>query len=400
MSRKNTLLMYSHDGFGLGHIRRNINIATEAVQQIDLAVLMLMSHNSIPFLPNLAGIDFIKLPSILKTGKDCWTPRTLPMPPQQFKELRIDLIQKTIEHFQPSIFLVDYLPGGVWGELLPILPALKKRGTKLILGLRDILDDPDETCKAWKKEGLYSVIEQFYDHILIYGSRDVFPSHIVYGLQKFENKIFYTGYLASADIVRSREQIRKEFGFDERPLVVITAGGGSDAYPMMRKSLKALEKIAKKTEVQALFVAGPLMNAMQREALESDLATLPFRIIPHSDDLLSAMKAADLLLTMGSYNTIIEAIRLGIGAIVIPREGPSQEQKIRADLFGKLGLVSPLPSPAKLSVDRLANEIEKLLKNPFTPRLGLNFNGRNEAVHYIKLLLENETHTAHCALHT
>jgi predicted glycosyltransferase len=49
-----------------------------------------------------------------------------------------------VEHFQPDILLVDHMPHGAMGELLPALAALKAAHakTKIVLGLRVILDAP------------------------------------------------------------------------------------------------------------------------------------------------------------------------------------------------------------------------------------------------------------------
>jgi predicted glycosyltransferase len=386
---KLSFAFYSHDGFGLGHVRRNLNIAMEAAEQFGASNLLIMSHNSIPFLPNHPGIDFIKLPSILKVGKEEWAPRTLPVTAQILKNLRTELIKNTFNHYLPSLLVVDYMPGGVWDELLPILPLLKNKGTKLVLGLRDILDEPKSICELWKEKGIYETIQKFYDHILIYGCKEIFPSCQAYGLSNFEKKIHYTGYLASVNNLGCRDDVRKEFGFDQKPLVVLTGGGGNDAFPMMEKSLEALEIVSKEIPLQALLVAGPLMHPKERATLYTPNKNFPCRIIPHCDDLVSAMDAADLLITMGSYNTLVEAIHLKKKALVIPREGPSQEQKIRTNIFEKLGLVKGLPSPLSLTPQILAKEVKKALNDSWSPKQEINLNGRKETVKCLKKILQS-----------
>src|SRR5690606_33697637 len=125
--RPSSFLMYSHDGFGLGHIKRNFNIARSVIQEISGSrALLLTGHTSIPFHPIPFGIDFVKLPGIVKVQNEQWAPRSLPMEPDAFREFRAGLIRTVAEHFRPDIFLVDYVPRGVWGELIPTLEWLKR----------------------------------------------------------------------------------------------------------------------------------------------------------------------------------------------------------------------------------------------------------------------------------
>ena len=66
------VLTYSHDGFGLGHLRRNTTIASVAASQVpDSSVLMMIGSPSGAGFKLPMGVDFIKLPSVVKRNTGC-----------------------------------------------------------------------------------------------------------------------------------------------------------------------------------------------------------------------------------------------------------------------------------------------------------------------------------------
>ncbi len=383
--RPPSILMYSHDGFGLGHLKRNFTIAKKIVQEIPGSqVLLLMGHISVPFHPIPNGIDFLKLPSIIKVNDEQWLPRNLTMDAESLRKMRSALIRQTAEHFIPDVFLVDYVPKGVWGELLPTLTLLKEMGTKIVLGLRDIIDDPEVTRNRWTQGNTYEVMRNFYDKILIYGDQELYDTSYHYGLDgTLKDKLSYCGYLCSEECFEDAAQSRNNLGINEEKLIVITAGGGGDAYPMMCLSLEAISMIHQKFPLKVILVAGPLMETKKRHALMAQAANLPVKVMGSTDGILSLMNAADVLVTMGSYNTLMEAVRLNKPVVVIPREGPSAEQQIRAELFSKKGLVHALDSPATLQAAQLADAVVHQISHPSNKPHILNMGGLSNAVKHL-----------------
>lgn len=55
------------------------------------------------------------------------------------------------------------------------------------------------------------------------------------------------------------------------------------------------------------------------------------------------MAAADLVISMGGYNTICEILTQQTPALIIPRETPRQEQLIRARRMKSMGLLDYIP---------------------------------------------------------
>jgi len=125
----------------------------------------------------------------------------------------------------------------------------------------------------------------------------------------------------------------------------VMAGGGADAYPMMRACLDALPAIKAQQPVTMMLNTGPFMPAELRRDLQARARGIPGAHVAISvSDTLSYLEAADLVVAMCGYNTTMELLRSGRPAILIPRAGPSAEQRTRARLFANQGWVKMLDS--------------------------------------------------------
>jgi predicted glycosyltransferase len=70
------------------------------------------------------------------------------------------------------------------------------------------------------------------------------------------------------------------------------------------------------------------------------------------------MDAADVVVSMGGYNTICEILTLRKRAVVVPRTRPVQEQLIRAERMARLGLMRVI-HPAMLGASRLMSVVRE-----------------------------------------
>ena len=369
MSHSNTeddssacIMTYSHDGFGLGHLRRNTTIASHLAHELPKSsVLMLIGCPTGAVFKMPPGVDFIKLPSVIKRDTGVWQPLRLRIGLDKTKALRAGTIQEVANVFHPQLLLVDHVPVGVWGELLPLLEMLKRSDhvPVIVLGLRDILDQPEVTRTLWEREGTYEAIRRYYDEIFIYGCREVFDTSSCYGLEgEFAPRIHYCGYVCTKEPYKSKGQMRKELQVEDR-LIVVTGGGGVDAYPMMQTCMKALRLLGPHAGVEAIFLSGALMDNEQRERLRELARGLKVRVLTHVEDSLSYLNAADLVVTMAGYNSLCQVLQLGRKALVVPRSGPSAEQQMRARLFAQHGLADVI-YPSDLSPKKMAG---KLMEN-------------------------------------
>ena len=80
------------------------------------------------------------------------------------------------------------------------------------------------------------------------------------------------------------------------------------------------------------------------------------RVRPSVEESLSVIQAADVVVAMAGYNTTAEILRMRKPAILIPRAGPSAEQRTRARLFAARRWVEVI-DPDELSEETLAQAV-------------------------------------------
>src|SRR5688572_2675388 len=111
---------YSQDGLGLGHMRRTHLIARQFLGLCpDASVLTLSDSQVGQFFTPTPNHDYLKLPSIVKDGPGQWRAANLALPFDQVLEMRQALIRTAVLNFRPHVLLVDHMPHGAMGELLP-----------------------------------------------------------------------------------------------------------------------------------------------------------------------------------------------------------------------------------------------------------------------------------------
>src|SRR5437867_538115 len=326
------LMIYAQDGLGLGHMRRTTSIAAEFIKlQPDAVVLTVEDSPLGNFFRTSPNHDYVKLPSIKKVRPGDWRAVNLPLRFEDVRALREQLIRSVALNFRPDILLVDHMPHGAMGELRPALEALRRIVPKarLVLGLRDIIDAPEVVRRRWQAEGAYEAMQRFYDLVLVYGSRDVFDLADQYGLPDgVARKVRYCGYLCTPARARHPERVRAQCanGGDSK-LIVAMAGGGADAYPMMRAVLDTLPALQARERLALVMIVGPFMSSAERRDLQSRAAGLPAQVRITVSDPLSYIDAADLVIARAGYNTTMEILRSSTPALLIPRPGPSAEDR-------------------------------------------------------------------------
>jgi predicted glycosyltransferase len=313
-------------------------------------------------------------------------------------DLRKELISNALIHYAPHIFLVDHMPHGAMGELLPALDAMKHFGlrTQNVLGLRDILDSPEVTINRWQVEGAYDVIERFYARILVFGMQDVYDVAEKYQLpESAVTKLFYCGYVANLDHERNAYNIRARYlaatTADTR-LIVVMAGGGADGYSMMSTLIEALPKVLEDQPCILAIITGPFMPVELIADLERRAGRLPVQMLEAVTDSTSYISAADLVIAMAGYNTSVEILRNKTPAILIPRAGPSAEQRTRARLFAAKQWVDML-DPDEVTPENLAECISSHLNHPNARKPGTlpNLNGAAVAAkHTLAVLISKK----------
>jgi predicted glycosyltransferase len=350
------LLFYSHDGVGLGHVRRNLAIAAAVVEADPrAAVLIATSADEVAEMSLPPAVDVLKLPGLRKLADGRYESRRLRVEPAQLHAVRGAVLEAAVDSFRPSVLLADKHPLGVGGELRGALRTLRAQGARSAFGLRDILDESRRVREEWARHGTPARIAKLYDRVLVYGDPTVFDPVSEYRMPADVRAIArFCGYVTRPGEVRPRYHEQRR-----RPLVAATAGGGEDGFRLLRTFVAA----AAGMPWDAVLVSGRQSRPREREALRAaaDAAGIVFHEFVR--DLAAQLPDVDALVCMGGYNTLVEAVAAGVPAVCVPRTAPRQEQLIRARRFSELGLVSLL-EPAALSPELLRAEVARALELP------------------------------------
>ena len=339
------ILLYSHDTFGLGHLRRCRAIAHNLVEQhADLSAMIVTGSPIIGAFDFRSRVDFVRVPGVIKLRNGDYTSLNLHIDIEETVRIRESIIQHTAEIFDPDIFIVDKEPLGLRGEIEPTLHMLKRRGTRLILGLRDVLDEPDLLKPEWDRKGAIPAIEKLYDEVWIYGLKEIYEP--LAGLDppgSVTGKMVYTGYLPRP---LSRQSSAKHWPeITSGDYILVTTGGGGDGEGLIDWVLTAYEN-RRDLPYPALLVLGPFMTTERQAEFQARAENLPnvdaivfHALVEHLFDRARAIVA------MGGYNTFCELLTLDKPALIVPRTVPRKEQYLRARKAEALGLMRILVDP-------------------------------------------------------
>jgi len=375
-------LLYSHDGLGLGHVRRNLAIASALIHADPKASILIATsaqHADDLGVP-LDGVDILKIPAIRKLDNSRYAARRLPIPEADLRVLRSTLLLAAVESFRPDVVLVDKHPMGVKGELRGPLAVHRSHGGKTVLGLRDILDDPEAVRMEWASHDITTLIAEHYDRVLVYGERGVFDPVSAYEFPpSVAARTTFCGYVCSSRGIKRVDSPPTDAKKPVRAEVLATVGGGEDGFSRIEVFIDA----AKRAPWNATVVAGPCgtpdeQRALRRHAREAGVAYHTF-----VTDLPERLGRVDALVCMGGYNTLVEALSKGTPTVCLPRSSPRTEQLMRATAFARLGLLKVLP-PEKLEAGELGDRLNQVMAWPrhelaSRARAALGFTGAERA---------------------
>jgi len=334
------VLLYSHDTFGLGHLRRSRAIAEALASSFDgLSALILTGSPVAGRFTFPPGVDHIRMPGVVKTPEGQYVSESLSLGIEQTTTLRASVIAAAASDFDPDLIIVDKEPTGFRGELIKTLENMKDVGhAKLVLGIRDILDAPDALAAEWERKGALEAAEKFYDQIWIYGDESVYdPFQGLDISADFKRRVHYTGYL--------RRSVPDETPGTQpdQPYVLVTPGGGGDGEALVEWTLKAYETDPA-LQPSAFIVYGPFLNGERRLEFDRRVSALEPRVsaVGFDSRIEALMRDAQGVVAMGGYNTFCEILSFDCRAVIAPRRTPRMEQYIRASAAEGLGLVRML----------------------------------------------------------
>lgn len=382
------VMFYSHDTFGLGHIRRTQKIAN-AISDSEKSILIACSSPMASSFSSKPGIEYLNLPGFVKQVSGEYLPRALNIPMEEFVGLRANLLLAAVKNFRPDMLIVDKEPLGVKWELIPSLKYIReeKIGTKMVCGFRDILDEKEKIHEEWKRKGIFKGLEDYYDSLLVYGEQSNFDFVQEYGLpEKMSSKIVYTGYVQPKENFE-KQDFPLEFP-NNNPVVTFTLGGGGDGWNFIDIFLRMLEEKEMQDDLNFVLLTGPFASvplverAKRLEREKSNLKVLEFTNNPQG-----LFEKSKLVISMGGYNSVVELLHMKKYPLILPRVQPREEQLIRAKVFKEKGLCDFI-HPIELTPASLALKIQEMVHFDRSNIPSLPTNGLDNVKKFIEETLE------------
>ena len=341
------ILMYSHDTYGLGHIRRTMAIANH-LRDSNTNVLILTGSPIAGRFQFPQQVDFVRIPGMIKKTNEDYQPLSIRIEQEKALAIRTNIILATAKAFQPHLFIVDKEPLGLKKEVLPTLEWLKEHSPSslAILGLRDILDEAQVIRRDWRERNIYDCLDRLYDEIWVYGNQDIYDPIEMYNIPaKIHDRIQFTGYIPRKKRnPEIRARVRKRYRIlEEDSFVLVTTGGGGDGYEVIDHYLSMHDYYPTSLPFKSIIITGPFMPKAKTEELENRARMHGIKAMAFNPRLEDLIAAADMVISMGGYNTICEILTHQTPALIIPRETPRKEQLIRATQLKAEGLLDYIP---------------------------------------------------------
>lgn len=379
--RKFRIALYSHDTMGMGHMRRNLLIS-QALSHSNLQTSILMitgaRQASVADMPE--GVDCVTLPALHKESNGHYQSRSLDIPVQDLTKIRAQMIRASVAAFAPDILIVDNVPRGALRELDDTLRDIRRCGrTHCVLGLRDVLDEPEKVKSEWLKADNEEAIRSFYDKVWIYGDASVYDAVREYDMtREIAEKVSYTGYFDRRTRFKYRNEQavkrkRDKMKLPDGRFVLCLVGGGQDGADLT----EAFACSTLPSDMFGVIVTGPFMPAERQAELHRIAATRNnLKVLEFVSEPMFLLNQADYVIAMGGYNVVSEILSFEKRALIVPRVNPRQEQMLRAERLAAMGMIDVV-HPEDVTPEKLSTWLNNAAESPSTPAVHaqLDFGG-------------------------
>jgi predicted glycosyltransferase len=378
------ILLYSHDSYGLGSIRRTLLLSEALVAHYPRAMVLIVTGSPMIHAFRVPEhTDYIKLPCFDRANADCYGPAFLGVADADVAAIRRGVLRKAILGFGPDLMIVDKRPSGVGGELLDTLRSLRARPKplRLVVGIRDILDAPAATRASLKRTRDLTTIARYYDEVWIYGERSIFDPIAEYDFPpEVARKTCFCGYLKRPTIPRAAGT--------GMPRVLVTMGGGADGTGLIQTYLAGLLAFPHRLALKTTVVFGPQIRAEDRTAVLDRYGSLAdVQFVDFEPDLRARYADADVVVSMAGYNTVCELLSFDLRAVLVPRASPVEEQLLRARRFAARGVFESL-EPEERDPAVLMSHVLAALSRPCPSAVTVDMDGLRRVCARVEALLQ------------
>lgn len=384
------IVLYGHDSYGLGHLRRNLALA-QSLSQLGCRPDQLIATGTVDAcafgLP--PNTDLLALPAVTKDRRGRYRTRNLSANLDVVMSVRGAVLDGALTAFAPDLVIVDKVALGLGGELAAALRNVRaQHGTRIVLGLRDVLDAPVRTRREWDASGTGDALRLLFDEVWVYGDPSVYDVVEECALVEVRDLVRYCGYLATG---RPGLPARPAGLGEGVPYVVCTVGGGADGADLA----EAFAAAPMPDGMTGVLVAGPHMPQAEYSALARAARLRGDMVVMGSNpNVATWLAGASAVVSMGGYNSVSEILATATPALVVPRSVPRMEQAIRARALAERGLVEVMDG-CRASGESIGGWLARAVRHSGVERgrvdrSGVDLDGLRRVRHFADALLTKE----------
>lgn len=285
---------------------------------------------------------------------------------EEVRDARKSKLLSVLDEFAPDALVIELFPFGrkrFAFELIPVLEHIhqQRNRAKVVCSLRDIL--VQKRNQNEHEERVCSIVNRYFDLVLVHGDpRFQKLDETFYRVGDLNCPIRYTGYVAQR--WSEAQAAGLSIALPDDPFILVTIGSGRyrNGQKLLRSVIETASLLFPELPHRFVIFAGPFIPLEEFLNLRALAAQKPnITLARYTTDLLPYMKRADLSISMGGYNTIMNILSSGARAIVFPyTANDDQEQYIRAEKLHQLGVIDVI-HPDALEPTKLAAAIRAAL---------------------------------------
>lgn len=379
------ILIYSHDGRGLGHVSRGVTLGMTFRRLFpELRVLFLSGFKQTAMLIGACPLEWIKLPSYetnIIEGSSRGRRGNINIKNCYLGPARANIIESIIFNFKPRCVLVDHEPLGKREELLPSLRLAKGTDTIWILGIRAVVG---EVATIWS-ELSKNTFKDYYHSLLWYGDKHILGEEIPKAIgQYFDKEPINTGYVS-----RFLELKHWASYSSERFAGTIAVPWLSElSVTFLRNLHGALLEVGDHHGRWRIFTD---LNRLEAEDQKiklkfDDLAACTVENI--SDQYLASLANSKVAMIYGGYNSLTDIMAAGVPSVVIVREMNDKEQDEHVSKISKArpNLIYPIRE-SEVTRKALVEALERQLSVKIKEDQEISLKGSEVSAHKVVELI-------------
>ena len=374
------ILFYCQSSLGIGHVMRSLRLADGLVAQFD--VWLILGGSAIPSLEYPERVDVIQLPPLVADAEfEHLHAEGLGMSLEQTLVWRSERMLQAYSWIRPHVVIIEMYPFGrrrFAQELTPLIKRARRSGSRVICSLRDILD-PKRKPKHHESRAV-AIANRFFHTILVHGDPTFYRLDETFGrVGDVRIPLVYTGYVAPTPVLQNRNP--------REPTIIASLGGGRFGHELAQALVAAAPLLAARLPHRIELYTGPFCPAaVAAPWIEASTRLKNLNVTMFLNDFAERLRGADLVISLGGYNTTMDVLAAGARGLMYPCTNNSgMDQLIRLNRLAARGMVALL-SADDLTPERLVSRIEIALRATPAP-VFLDLQGVQTTVRHIEAML-------------